>query len=232
LLGLRFRTNGWGGKFIYEYDDQVGDAICAATKARIVPHDFVLEGGSIEHNGAGTIMTTRECILNPNRNPSWSEHDAEHALKQAFHADRLVWIDFGMKNDHTDGHIDNIARFVGEDHVVCQKPYGSDDPNAVVFAAISQRLKSEGFRVSEITSPGLVKDDSGEVVPASHMNFVIANGIIVVPTYGGPSTATALAELQKVFPNRRVVGSSSRAVLTGGGSFHCITQQQPARRLL
>ena len=229
LLGLRFQTNGWGGKYIYEFDDIVGDTIAKLAGAKIRRFDFVLEGGSIEHDGEGIILTTRECILNDNRNPGWSEKDAEAALKNAFNAQRIIWLDDGMLNDHTDGHIDNIARFVAPNHVVCQTAFGDDDPNKKVFENIYQTLKKAGLQVTQIPSPGLYRSAEGEIVPASHMNFIIANATVVVPVYDTPSQEQVLSSLQKLFPGRKVVGVSSKAVLTGGGSFHCITQQQPAR---
>lgn len=228
LIGLRFQTNGWGGKYIYEHDDIVGDFIANTAKAKIVRHNFVLEGGSIEHDGAGTLLTTKECILNPNRNPTWSQDMAEAHLKQAFGAHRVLWLDDGMLNDHTDGHIDNIARFVGENHVVCQSAFGDDDPNRATFENIYRTLCSYSVKVTQIPSPGLYHDQEGNIAPASHMNFVIANDVVVVPVYGTASQELALKALQDIFPTRKVIGVSSKAVLTGGGSFHCITQQQPS----
>lgn len=228
LIGLRFQTNGWGGKYIYEFDDIVGDTIANLAGAKIRRYDFVLEGGSIEHDGEGTILTTRQCVLNDNRNPHWSESDAESALKNAFNVWRIIWLEDGMLNDHTDGHIDNIARFVAPNHVVCQSAFGDDDPNTRVFENIYQTLKKTGLQVTQIPSPGLYCSAEGEIVPASHMNFIIGNDVVVVPVYGTASQDQALSALQKLFPGRKVIGVSSKAVLTGGGSFHCITQQQPA----
>jgi agmatine deiminase len=229
LISLRFKTNGWGGKYIYEFDDIIGDRIAEIAKTPIRRHDFVLEGGSIEHDGEGLLMTTRECILNPNRNPGWDQETAEKHLKAAFGAHRIIWLDDGMLNDHTDGHIDNIARFIAPNHVVCQSPSGKDDPNTDVFKNIHKTLKNAGLEVIQIPSPGLYKDESGDIVPASHMNFIITNAAVVVPVYGTASQEDALTALQHLFPHRKVVGVSSKAVLTGGGSFHCITQQQPAK---
>lgn len=228
LLALRFKTNGWGGKYLYEFDDIVGDTIAEKAKAEILRNDFILEGGSIETDGAGNLMTTRECILNPNRNPGWSQDDAEKYLKHAFQVERIIWLDDGMLNDHTDGHIDNIARFVGPNHAVCQRAYGEDDPNAQTFKNIYKSLKDAGLEVTQIPSPGLYRGADGEIAPASHMNFIITNAAIIVPVYGRASEDEALSILQGIFPHRLVVGSSSKAILTGGGSFHCITQQQPS----
>ncbi|MET0155242.1 MAG: agmatine deiminase family protein [Rickettsiales bacterium] len=227
-VALRFKTNGWGNKFVYEHDDAIGDAVANLASVPIRRHDFVLEGGSLEHNGDGVILTTKQCILNTNRNLGRSQLEMEKALKDAFGARRIVWLDFGMENDHTDGHVDNIARFVSTNRVVCQKAFGKDDPNAETFENIAAALREEGFDVTQLPSPGKVTDEDGDVIPASHMNFIIANACVVVPVYGTASQDAALAALQPLFPDRKVVGVRADTILTGGGSFHCITQQQPA----
>ncbi|MGZ5822933.1 MAG: agmatine deiminase family protein, partial [Hyphomicrobium sp.] len=175
-------------------------------------------------------------LLNPNRN-GWTKAQAEAALAEAFGASNVIWIDEGLRGDHTDGHIDNIARFVAPGRVVCQAPAGPDDPNAATLDAIARALSSatnaggRRLEVVRIPGPGLYRNSLGEIAPASHMNFVIANGVVVVPVYGTPTQAAALEALQAVFPGRRVVGVSSRGLLgcgeAGGGSFHCITQQEP-----
>ncbi|MGB6428493.1 MAG: agmatine deiminase family protein, partial [Methyloceanibacter sp.] len=196
-----------------------------------------LEGGSVDHDGQGTILATRQTLLNPNRN-GWSKIEAEAALRQAFGAKTVIWIDEGLKHDHTDGHIDNIARFVGPGRVVCQSPDGADDPNAETLNQIAETLEAAtdaGARKLEVTRiPGVgrYRNALGDISPASHMNFVIANGVVVVPVYGTPTEAAALDALRGVFPGRKIVGVPSRGLLgagdAGGGSFHCITQQEPA----
>ena len=198
--------------------------------------DFVLEGGAVDHDGEGTILTTRQTLLNPNRN-SWTKEKADAALREAFGARKVIWIDEGLKNDHTDGHIDNIARFVAPGRVVCQSPGGADDPNAATLDAIAKTLESAtdaaGRRLEVVRVPGagLYRNALGEIAPASHMNFVIANEVVVVPVYGTPTQEAALEGLQAVFTDRKVIGVSSRGLLgcgdAGGGSFHCITQQEP-----
>lgn len=228
LIALRFKTNGWGNKYIYEFDDIIGDTIAQKVNATIKRFNFILEGGAIEHDGNGTILTTKQCVLNSNRNPLWTQEIAESLLKQAFDVNRIVWLEDGLLNDHTDGHIDNIARFIGPNHVLCQYPFGADDPNAHILKSIYKTLKNEGFEVNQIPSPGLVKDYKGDIVPASHMNFIITNNVIVVPIYNTPSQDIAVSQIQNLFPNRKVIGVPSNTLLTGGGSFHCITQQQPA----
>ncbi len=228
-IALRFRTNGWGGKYELPHDDTVGDVIAAAAGVPVQRFDFVLEGGALDHNGAGTILTTRQCLLNPNRNPGWTEAVAEQHLREAFNAQRILWLDDGLLNDHTDGHIDILARFVAEDAVVCTRATGNEDPNAALYAQVADTLRGFGLTVHGIPSPGRVCNAAGEVVPASHMNFIVGNTTVVVPTYGTESGAAAVAALAPLFPGRNVIGLPSTHLLTGGGSFHCITQQQPLR---
>jgi agmatine deiminase len=235
-VALRFKTNSWGGKYDLPDDATVGDDIANLAKTPIRRFDFVLEGGAVDHDGEGTILTTRQTLLNPNRN-GWTKAAAESALVEAFGAKKIIWIDEGLKNDHTDGHVDNIARFIAPGRVVCQAPAGPDDPNAETLDAIAATLAREtdaaGRKLEVIRIPGvgLYRNALGDVSPASHMNFIIANGVVVVPIYGTATEADALQALQTVFPTRAVVGVSSRGLLgcgsAGGGSFHCITQQEP-----
>lgn len=235
-VALRFATNSWGGKYDLPDDATVGDDIAKAAGKPIRRFPFVLEGGAVDQDGEGTILTTRQTLLNPNRN-GWTKAEAEAALTEAFGARRIVWIDEGLANDHTDGHIDNIARFVAPGRVVCQAPAGDDDPNAATLDQIARTLEAaidaagRKLEVIRIPGVGLYRNALGEVSPASHMNFIIANGVVVVPVYGTATEAAALDALADVFPGRRVVGVASRGVLgcgsAGGGSFHCITQQEP-----
>lgn len=227
-VALRFVHNGWGGKYVLPGDADVGTAVAAAAGVRVVSHGTVLEGGALEHNGSGTLLTTRACLLNPNRNNGWTAADAEAALRKAFNARRILWLARGLENDHTDGHIDNLVRFVAPDAVVCQTPSGGDDPNADLYMQIAAELKAMHLVVHQIPSPGRVCDADGAVLPASHMNFVIGNDAVVVPTYDGERGRQAVRALQALFPGRSVIGVASRHLLSGGGSFHCITQQQPA----
>lgn len=235
-IALRFKTNSWGGKFDLPDDATVGDDIARLAGTDIHRFDFVLEGGAIDHDGEGTVLTTRQTLLNPNRN-GWTKVQAEAALVRSLGVKRIVWIDEGLAGDHTDGHIDNIARFVGPGRVACQAPAGRDDPNAATLDAIARTLDvatdaaGRKLEVMRIPGVGLYRNALGETSPASHMNFIIANGVVVVPVYGTPSQAAALAALAEVFPERKVVGVASRGLLgagdAGGGSFHCITQQEP-----
>jgi agmatine deiminase len=236
-VALRFKTNGWGGKFDLPDDQTIGDDIAKLAEVPTRKFDFVLEGGAIDQDGMGTILATRETLLNPNRN-GWSEVQAEAALRDAFGARKIIWLDHGLAHDHTDGHIDNVARFVGPGRVVCQAPSGADDPNAEILEAVAQTLAratdAQGSKldVVRIPSPGLIANAMGEPSPASHMNFVIANEVVVVPVYGTLSAERALDALRRVFPTRKIVGLLSHGLLgsglSGGGSFHCITQQEPS----
>ena len=232
-----FRFNGWGGKYELEFDDTVADQIGEASGTALDRHDFILEGGAVDHDGAGTILTTRQCVLNPNRNPGWdgAEAEAERALSTALGAGHFVWLGDGLLNDHTDGHVDNLARFVGPGIVAVPMAFGRKDPNADAYdhaaAVISGERDNLGntLKVLRIPSPGLILDEEERPVPASHMNFLIANGAVIVPTYGDPLAARLACEaLATVFPDREIIPLPSLAILSGGGSFHCISQQEPA----
>lgn len=233
IAAAAFRFNGWGGKYIMEDDDTVAEQLAAAAGVPREDNDFILEGGSLDHDGFGTILTTRQCLLNANRNPRWTEVDAEAALNRALGARKVLWLGDGMLNDHTDGHVDNLARFVAPGVVACPVGIGADDPNTEVFGETARTLSSMrdargvALQVTRIPSPGRYLNDEGEVVPASHMNFIIANGAVIMPTYEDRASGLALDALQSLFPERRVIGLPSTAILTGGGSFHCITQQEP-----
>ncbi len=229
-----FRFNGWGGKYVLEGDEAVADQIARAEHAKLQAHDVVLEGGALDHDGAGTVLTTRQCLTNPNRNLRWREADAEAALAASLGARKVVWLDQGLMNDHTDGHVDNLARFVAPGVVACPVSFGTDDPNAAVYDRAAQALAAatdadgRSLRLVRIPSPGRLIDEEHHVTPASHMNFLIANGAVIMPTYEDVASRYAVEALQSAFPDREVVALPSGALLTGGGSFHCISQQVPA----
>jgi agmatine deiminase len=228
------RFNGWGGKYSLPGDDTVGAYVAGASGADLVAHEAVLEGGAIDWDGVGTVLTTRECLLNPNRNPGWqTEADAEAFLLGSLGFKKVIWITEGLLNDHTDGHVDNIARFVGPAQVAVQVASGPDDPHAGRLAAIRAELRGQTdaagrrLRLVEVPSPGRILDADGEVMPASHMNFVLGKGVVVVPTYDPKYGVEAAQALSNVFRGRTVIGSPSTAILSGGGSFHCISKQVP-----
>jgi agmatine deiminase len=228
-----FTFNGWGGKYVLDHDDTVGAFVAIQAQADATRWDRVLEGGAVDCDGEGTILTTRECMLNPNRNPLMTPDQIRGLLGDALGAAAVIWIERGLLNDHTDGHVDNIARFIAPGVVACQAPADSDDPNTERLDEIANFLKLQRdargrmLQVVRIPSPGRVEDEDGDIVPASHMNFIIGNATVVVPTYGTATANAAVAALKPYFPGRNVVGLPSNHILTGGGSFHCITQQQP-----
>ena len=234
LKAASFLFNGWGGKYVLADDDTVAEQIASASGAMLNRHGFVVEGGALDHDGFGTVLTTRQCLLNPNRNRHWTgEAAAEAALSDALGARRVIWLGEGLVKDHTDGHVDNLARFVAPGVVVCPVAFGSNDPNAEIYDEAARALSAAkdargvALQVVRIPSPGRIVDAEGEPCPASHMNFVIANSAIILPTYEIEAASLALDALQGLFPERRVIGLPAKALLTGGGSFHCITQQEP-----
>jgi agmatine deiminase len=175
------------------------------------------------------VLTTRQCLLNPNRNPAWNQDEAvaTAALEAAIGAKAVLWLGDGLLNDHTDGHVDNLARFVAPGVVACPIAWGRNDPNAEVYDATARDLSGmtdaagRKLRVLRIPSPGLVLDEDERPIPASHMNFLIA--------YGDDAAADmACKALKEAFPDREIIPLPSKAILTGGGSFHCISQQEPA----
>jgi agmatine deiminase len=233
VAATRFAFNGWGGKYFFDGDPGVAERIAEITELPSFEFDWVLEGGAVDSDGQGTCLTTRQCLLNPNRNPHMDAQAIERGLRDALGADKVLWLDEGLLNDHTDGHVDTVARFVAPGVVVCMEARDPDDPNAAVLSAIAASLSKmtdatgRALDVVRIPSPGRIVDAKGRVMPASYANFYIGNRVVAVPTYGSRWDAEAVERIGALFPDRRVAGLPSEAILTGGGAFHCITQQQP-----
>ncbi|MEM6556749.1 MAG: agmatine deiminase family protein [Pseudomonadota bacterium] len=227
-IALDFRFNGWGEKYVMSGDTMTAGGIASVERVQQQSHDFVLEGGAIDVDGAGRLLTTRQCLLNANRNPVWTQAIAESELKRAFAIEQVIWLGEGLLNDHTDGHIDNIARFVGDGRVLCQHASGPDDPNAETYAAIQSDLRAAGLEVIALPSPGRIADDAGAIAPASHLNFLISNGKVFMPVYDEVLFQTALTAMEAAMPDFEIIGLPARNILSGGGAFHCMTQQVPA----
>ncbi|AMU95744.1 agmatine deiminase [Sphingopyxis terrae subsp. terrae NBRC 15098] len=223
-----FRFNWWGEKFVMPGDQEVGAALATESGLPVDEQDWVLEGGGIDVDGTGLCVTTEECLLNINRNPSLTRADIAVRLHQSLGIDRLLWLGKGLVGDHTDGHVDNLARFVGEGRLALPVAAGSDDPNADIYEDARVRAAAfGGIEIVDLPSPGRVEMD-GEIVAASYMNFYIGNTVVVVPTYGVANDAAAVEALAVLFPDRRAVGVPARGIIAGGGSFHCSSQQVPA----
>jgi agmatine deiminase len=221
-----FGFNGWGGKYDLEGDQDIGARLASRAGLPFEKADWVLEGGAIDHDGSGTVVTTEQCLLNPNRN-SLTREETEARLRRDLGFDRVVWLGSGLLNDHTDGHVDNLARFVAPGVVAIPAP-AADDPNEAVYADAAKRLGQAKLDIVTLPSPGRITDEDGDVIPASYMNFYIGNAAVVVPQYGAASDEAAVAAVQALFPERVAIGLRADHILTGGGSFHCISQQVPA----
>jgi len=234
LATATFNWNGWGHKYLLEHDDGVAIAI-SEFLSPIPTYRFpwVLEGGAVEVDGLGTCLTTKQCLLNPNRNPDLDRTAIELGLCAALGVTKILWLEAGLLNDHTDGHIDTIARFIAPHKVMCMKAESIDDPNYEVLNQISAQLQGftdatgKKIEVIQIPSAGLVLDPDGEIMPASYLNFYISNDHVIVPTYGTELDQKAVDAIAPYFPNRDTIGLSAKIILSGGGAFHCITQQQP-----
>ena len=221
-----FGFNGWGGKYSLPGDDGIGARLAEERGIATIACDWVLEGGAIDGDGTGLAVTTEQCLLNPNRNPRIYRGEIEDRLRRDLGLDRVLWLGDGLLNDHTDGHVDNLARFVAPGRLAIPEPC-ENDPNWRVYQDAALRAEAFGVEVVRIPSPGRVLGDDEEIIPASYMNFYVGNAAVVVPVYGQDNDAAAVAAIGALFPGRRAVGLRADAILTGGGSFHCISQQIP-----
>ena len=234
LAASAWRFNAWGRK----YDDLLADdGLSRRIALRIgVPcfePGIVLEGGAIDVNGDGACLTTEQCLLNPNRNPSLQRADVERYLGDVLGLCHFIWLGRGIAGDDTDGHVDDVARFVGPGTVVCAEETDSLDPNYEALQDNCRRLQDANdgrgrpLEVVPLPMPGHVGPPL-ERLPASYVNFYIGNGVVLVPTFGHPNDARALSILEELFPDRRVAGIRCEPLVHGFGAIHCVTQQQPA----
>jgi agmatine deiminase len=221
-----FGFNGWGGKYDLDGDQDIGERLARAGRLSFAKADWVLEGGAIDGDGSGTVVTTEQCLLNPNRN-MLTRDEVEARLRDDLGFTRVIWLGSGLLNDHTDGHVDNLARFVAPGRIAIPTAT-EDDPNEAVYRDAAQRLASAQIDIVTLPSPGRIADEDGDVIPASYMNFYIGNAAVVVPQYGAANDRAAVDAIQALFPERVAIGLRADHILTGGGSFHCISQQVPS----
>jgi agmatine deiminase len=226
--------NAWGGKYPpFDLDDAIPQHIAFLRQLPMFSPGIVMEGGSIDVNGRGTLLTTESCLLNPNRNPHLSREQIEQYLREYLGVTNILWLGEGIVGDDTDGHVDDLARFVDRSTVVTVVEEDPADPNYQILQDNLRRLlgmrDEEGniLRIVQLPMPGTV-ECQGQRLPASYANFYLANGIVIVPTYRDPNDSEALAVLRRVLPDRRVIGIDSTDLIWGLGSFHCISQQEPA----
>jgi len=236
-LLLDFLFNGWGGKFPADQDNLLTRNLAAQGRFGSVPVreiDLVLEGGSIESDGGGTLLTTRQCLLSPTRNPSLSREAIEQRLREHLGAERVLWLEHGhLEGDDTDGHIDTLARFCDPAtiaHVNCDDPSDPQHAELTQMAgelALLETREGDPYQLMPLPLPAPIFD-GGHRLPATYANFLIINDAVLVPVYEDPADAVALERLGAVFPGRSVVGIDCRELIRQGGSLHCLTMQFPA----
>ena len=229
-VGLTWwRFNAWAKYDDFQCDRAAGGFVALHMKRPVWQLDMVLEGGSIDVNGKGLLLTTEECLLSPvqARNPSMSRAQIEHMLREHLGAQRVIWLRNGIAGDDTHGHIDDIARFVARDTVVAAWESDRSDPNYAPLAENYRLLRAAGLRVVKLPMPAPVVF-SGRRLPASYANFYIANQLVLVPTFNDPNDRVALSILAKLFPSHEVTGINCTDLIWGLGALHCMTQQQPA----
>lgn len=229
----RWFFNAWGNKYEdLKLDNSIPDAIEKMVHFKKYVPDFVLEGGSIEVNGEGVCLTTEQCLLHPNRNPRFSKYQIDRMLQNYLGVSKVIWLKEGIEGDDTDGHIDDIARFVNPRTILCAYEEDESDPNYHILSENYLQLLKEKdvrgsqFKVVKLPMPGYVIHEETRL-PASYANFYIGNSCVLVPTFRHHNDAKALSVIKEFFPNRRVVGIDCRVWVRGLGTLHCSTQQQP-----
>ncbi|MFW7379478.1 MAG: agmatine deiminase family protein [Oligoflexus sp.] len=234
IAAVNWRFNSWGQKYSWDLDDQAPLPITKYLQIPRIDVDVVMEGGSLELNGTGACLTTEQCLLSPNRNPNMDKAELAQVLQEYLGIEKLIWLKNGLEGDHTDGHIDTITRFVGEHTILTSVCRDERDANFQTMQENlrilheSRDLNGEAFTIVELPLPKeRMELADGTRLPATYANFYICNGAVIVPQYGDPMDEPALELIRSVFPQHEVIGLASRYIITGGGSFHCLTQQQP-----
>jgi agmatine deiminase len=235
VAATKWIFNAWGNKYDdLKRDDQTGLDIAASTKLEVFKPGIVLEGGSIDTNGCGSLLTTKQCLLNENRNPTLSQQDITKYLNEYLGTSNIIWLESGIVGDDTDGHIDDLARFVNRNTIVCMVETDPSDPDHRALTRNYEILKNgrdqDGERFDLISIPmprKKVQSEEEGRLPASYANFYIANSVVLVPTYSDRNDGIALEAIKSLFPNRKVIGIECSPLVFGFGSIHCVTQQQP-----
>jgi agmatine deiminase len=233
-LAVDWRFNSWGNKYgAYNFDDAVPHRLAECYGFGVLDASMVLEGGSIDVNDAGILLTTESCLLNKNRNPSMSRPEVEENLRTYLGVEHIVWLGEGIAGDDTDGHVDDLARFTAPDTIVTVVEHDPADANYAPLQDNLQRLRavrnSEGapFNIVTLPMPAPLYWD-GVRLPASYANFYIANGVVLMPSFGCASDDVASRTLARLFPDRRIIAIPSADLVWGLGAIHCLTQQHPA----
>jgi agmatine deiminase len=234
LSFVNWGFNAWGGKYDSERDNQVPLALAEILQLPRFDAPYIMEGGSLEINGEGACLTTEQCLLTPTRNPDLGKADLEKILSQYLGIDQVIWLKDGLEGDHTDGHIDTITRFASSTTVLTSVTADRSDVNYERMQEnleILRRTRLKDGRALQVVELPLPEEklflNDGTRLPPTYANFYIANGVVLVPQYGDRNDAPALDVLRRVFPQHQVIGLASRHIIMGGGSFHCLTQQQP-----
>jgi agmatine deiminase len=234
LAVVDWTYNAWGGKYPpFARDDAVPGRVAALLDVPVFRPGIVMEGGALDVNGRGTLLTTESCLLNPNRNPTLARADVERHLRDYLDVRTIVWLGEGIAGDDTDGHVDDLARFVAPTTVVTVVEDDRADENHRALQDNLARLRAardqdgRPLEVIALPTPGVVTRE-GQRLPASYANFYVGNEVVLVPTFAHAHDAAAVAILQRCFPSRRVIGMDARDLVWGLGAFHCVTQQQPA----
>lgn len=255
VRGVDWKFNAWGGLagglyFPWDQDDLVGEKVLELENDDRYAPDFVLEGGSIDVDGQGTVLTTEQCLLNPNRNPGMDRAQVEQYLRDYLGASTVLWLEQGVYRDETSGHIDNFCRFVAPGEVMLTWTDDRSDPQHAISSAALERLRAmrdargRSLKVHKLHQPapvlisaeeaagvekvhGTLPRQAGDRLAASYVNCYIANGVVVMPGFDDAQDLQAQQTLARLFPTRRIVMVPGREILLGGGNIHCITQQQP-----
>ena len=239
VAGVHWRFNAWGNKYHgYDADSAFGRRVLEALDMRRYEAPMILEGGSVSVDGRGTLLTTEQCLLNPNRNPGLTRQQIEERLALFLGVRKIVWLGEGLDDDETDGHVDNIACFAGQGRVLVHMPEDPQSANYRVMRDNVARLRAardasgNAFNIIELPEPARRERHDGRRLEMSYVNFYFANYGIVMPSFDDPADETAAAIMTQLFPERRIVQTPASDIAQGGGGIHCITQQQPAGQII